>query len=273
MVEFFNRAKWAYDNEYDLPDAPPDVYPVVTNSPDATNMLTWNSASSAVHPDYGVADVAGYRVYRSEWNPDGPWTQVGEVTGATTTFTDDSSVAGFNYWYSVRSFASGHEEWTGRVGTMATLPAKVQAQVKAGLEGGQWGRAQRKPKFFSPKQPAVGETESLSREVIVVPNPFRVGDANLQYPGKDQIRFVNVPSLCWIYIFNSAGDMVAQIKHDDRTDAPDDPTVWLGEAQWDQLTMSLGTGMIPSGVYFYVVESLASGSEGKTKSGKFMVIR
>jgi hypothetical protein len=273
MAEFFTRAKWAYDNEYDLPDAPPDVYAVVTNSPDATNRLNWSSASNAVNPDYGVADVAGYRIYRSEWNPDGPWSQVGEVSSATTTFTDTASVAGFNYWYSVRSYASGHADWAGRVGTMATLPAKVQAQVQAGLEGGQWARAQRKPKFFSPKQPAVSQTENLAREVFVVPNPFRVGDANLQYPGKTQIRFVNVPSLCWIYVFNSAGDMVAQIKHDDRTDNPNNPEVWLGEAQWDQLAMSLGTGAIPSGIYFYVVESLVPGQEGKMKNGKFMVIR
>lgn len=273
MVEFFNRAKWAYDNEYDLPDAPPDVYVNVTNSPNATNLLTWNSAASAVHPDYGVADVAGYRIYRSVWNPDGPWTQAGQVTSGTTTFSDDESATGFNYWYSVRAFASGHETWTGRVGTMGTLPSKVQAQVKEGLEAGQWGQAQRKAPFFSPKQPAVSETENLDREVFVVPNPFRVGDVNLQYPGKDQIRFVNVPSVCWIYVFNSAGDMVAQVKHDDRTDAPNNPDAWLGEAQWDQLAMSLGTGPIPSGIYYFVVESLVPGQEDKKRSGKFMVIR
>ena len=276
MVEFFNRAKWAYDNEYDVPDSPPDVYVDVSNSPDAQNLLTWNSADGAMNPDYIGAeaqDVAGYRIYRSEWNPDGPWTRIGEVPAGTHTYTDVESVAGFNYWYSVRPFANGHEDWVGRVGTMATLPALVQAQVKAGLEGGQWARSQRKPPFFSPKQPAVGETEALGREVFVVPNPFRVGDANLQYPGKPQIRFVNVPSKAWIYVFNSAGDMVGKILHDDRTDAPDDPNVWLGEAQWDQLAMSLGTGSISAGVYFFVVESLVSESMGKKRIGKFMVIR
>jgi hypothetical protein len=156
---------------------------------------------------------------------------------------------------------------------MATLPELVQAQVRAGLEGGQWARSQRKPPFYSPKQPAVGETEQLGREVFVVPNPFRVGDANLQYPGKPQIRFVNVPSKCWIYVFNSAGDMVGKILHDDRTDAPNDSNLWLGEAQWDQLAMSLGTGSISAGVYFFVVESLVSESQGKKRIGKFMVIR
>ena len=84
---------------------------------------------------------------------------------------------------------------------------------------------------------------------------------------------MNVPSKAWIYVFNSAGDMVGKILHDDRTDAPDDPNVWLGEAQWDQLAMSLGTGSISAGVYFFVVESLVSESMGKKRIGKFMVIR
>ena len=62
MVEFFKRAKWAYDNEYDVPDSPPDVYVAVSNSPDAQNLLTWNSADGAMNPDYMGAeaqDVAG----------------------------------------------------------------------------------------------------------------------------------------------------------------------------------------------------------------------
>lgn len=273
LVEFFKRAKWAYDNEYDLPDAPPDVYIQTRNSPQATLEVFWNSADNAVNPDYGEQDVAGYRIYRAEWNPDGPWTKIGEVPRGTHQFTDDMSVAGFNYWYSVRTFANGHDDWVGRVGTLATLPEQVQARVKAGLEAGQWAQSQRMPPFRSPKQPAVAETEQLGREPFVVPNPFRNQDANLQYPGKVQIRFVNVPSKSRIRVYNTRGDLVGDIIHDDRTANPDSPDTWLGEAEWDQLNRSLGTGFLPSGVYFFVVESLVSESQGQMKSGKFMVIR
>ena len=92
MVEFFKRAKWAYQNEYDVPDSPPDVYVAVSNSPEAKNLLTWNSADGTMNPDYIGAeaqDVAGYRVYRSEWNPDGPWDRIGEVSAGTHTYTDE----------------------------------------------------------------------------------------------------------------------------------------------------------------------------------------
>ena len=66
---------------------------------------------------------------------------------------------------------------------------------------------------------------------------------------------------------------MGKILHDDRTDNPTKPQVWLGEAEWDQVAMSMGTGSIPAGVYFFVVESLVPESMGQKKRGKFMVIR
>jgi len=284
MVRFAERANWAYQNDYDLPDPPPDVYARVLNSDNATNLITWaDGADNALDPDYAgaeAADVAGYRVYRSEWTPDGPWTLIAETrkdalakdfsrdarTGIYT-YEDVSSVSGFNYWYSVRAFDRGHASWSGRAGTMATLPADIAARVKAGLEGGYAADEQKAPIPRSPSQPAIAATDRLERQVYVVPNPFW-DDGSHKYPGKNDLRFVNVPTRSEIYVFSSSGDLMAHFLHDDT----DKTSGRLGEVSWGQMATSM-TGEISSGVYFYVVKSLMPESMGKIQRGKFFVIK
>ena len=149
---------------------------------------------------------------------------------------------------------------------MATLPAKVAAHTKAGLESGYGSDEQKAPMPASPSQPAIDETDQLKRPVYVVPNPFRE-DGTHQYPGKMEIRFVNVPTYCEIYIFSTSGDLMAHFSHDDR----DKASGKLGEVTWGQMSASMA-GEISSGVYFYVVKSLMD-SKGKIQRGKFFVIR
>ena len=291
MVEFAKRAKFAYKNEYDLPDAPPDVYARVENSSSATNLLTWaDDADEALNPDYAGAeakDIAGYRVYRTDYTPDGPWKLVGELkglkksegdfkydaAGKTYTFVDSKSIAGFNYFYSVRTFANGHAAWTNGLSSINDLPATAKDALTKGLEGGLAGEEQRVATPASPKQPAIPETDQFKREVYVVPNPFRAynpsGDQSHGYPGKAEIRFVNVPVKAEILIYSVSGDLMAHITHDDTNQTG---AARLGEAQWPQLTLTM-SGQIPRGLYFFVVKSLTPGSEGKIKRGKFVVVR
>ncbi len=284
MVEFAERAIWAYQNEYDVPDAPPDVYARIVDSSNATNLILWgDGADNATDPDYTggeAADVAGYRIYQATWTPDGPWTLVAQTpkdalaanfshdgAAGTYTYEDVKSVAGFNYWYSVRSYDTGHADWQGSVGSMATLPGKVAAHVQAGLESGLSAAEQKAPIPASPSQPAISETDNLSREVYVVPNPFW-DDGVHMYPGKVELRFVNVPTHCEIFVFSSSGDMVAHFEHDDT----DKTSGQLGEVKWAQMATSM-TGEVSSGVYFFVVKSLMESSMGKIQTGKFFVIK
>ncbi len=291
LAEFAKRAQFAYKNEYDLPDAPPDVYPRIENSATATNLLTWaDDADGATNPDYAGAeakDVAGYRVYRTDYTPDGPWTLVGELKGLrqsggdftynatdkTYSFVDKNSIAGFNYFYSVRTFANGHAAWTNGISTINDLPATAKTALTTGLESGLAGEEQRVGTPASPKQPAVAETDAMSREVYVVPNPYRAyalgADLLHGYPGRQEIRFVNVPVKCEIFVYSVSGDLMAHVIHDDSNQTG---AARLGEAQWPQLTLTQ-SGQIPRGLYFFTVKSLTPGSEGKTQRGKFVVIR
>ena len=71
LVKHARKAKEIYDLEFDIPLPPPDVTLTVSNTPEATAKLSWGSLDDLEDPDYAgtpeARDVAGYRVYRSDF--------------------------------------------------------------------------------------------------------------------------------------------------------------------------------------------------------------
>jgi hypothetical protein len=81
-------------------------------------------------------------------------------------------------------------------------------------------------------------------------------------PGsKDVISFVNIPSPCTIRIYTIRGDLVKSIEHYEN----------IGIAQWDQVT-EYGQ-FAESGFYIYHITSHAPETKGRTKIGKFAIVR
>jgi hypothetical protein len=113
-----------------------------------------------------------------------------------------------------------------------------------------------------PFVPANAAADQMQRDVIVVPNPHKVDGAH-NYPSAGLIRFTNVPQRCTIRIYTVAGEIAAVIEHNDPSS---------GEAGWDQIPRSRG-GNVPSGVYYWIVESQMPGSQGQTQSGTLMIIK
>ena len=74
------------------PDAPAGLAASALTAGQVT--LTWNAV---------VPQPSAYRVYRAT-SPGGPYTQVGSVGGAVTTYDDLTVTAGTTYYYVVRSF-------------------------------------------------------------------------------------------------------------------------------------------------------------------------
>jgi hypothetical protein len=74
---------------------------------------------------------------------------------------------------------------------------------------------------------------------------------------------VNIPRKARISIFSTFGDLIKVLEHDDPA---------RGEVEWDQITLNR-SGRISTGIYYYVVESLMPGEEGKKQTGTFVVIR
>ena len=201
----------------------------------------------------------GYRVYRSDFKVD-DWKLVAEVPlkdsqyykGGGYEYEDRKSVAGFEYYYRVAAYDSGHDDWNG---TGMAIPS---------LEGGNSSPEQWANGVLTniPFVPANASADQLQRQVIVVPNPHKADGAH-NYPTAGLMRFTNVPQKCTIRIYTVAGELAAVIRHNDPS---------RGEASWNQIPHSRGGGM-PAGVYYWVLESQMSGSSGQTQSGTLMIIK
>ena len=297
LLQHLERAQFAYDNGYKLPKPPPDVAIKVASDENGNLAISWSDAvDSAIDPDYTGADaqdVKGYRVYRAEFRHIGPWTQIADIPAggpypANTeydanatwvsagresasepgiyTYHDVESVPGFEYYYSVRSYDTGHSTWTNGISTLSDLDSGQQQRIQTGLESGGAAPEQRVNLSDSPIVIATDQKDALLEPVRVVPNPYIPDDVH-RYAGSERIRFVNIPRKCKISIYSISGDLVGVIDHPRRpTDAP------AGEQSWTQATYNFST-QVSSGHYFYIVESLVPGQEGKIAKGIFAVIR
>lgn len=257
LLKHHKAASDAYRWGYDLPDPPPDVNVETTASVSGFNMMKWTAdGDNASDPDYSDGtqnDIVGYRVYRSDFKVD-DWKLIAEIpkSGSSYEYEDVNSVAGFEYFYRVAAYDSGHDDWNG---TGTAIPS---------LEGGnsspeQWANGALTNVPFVPSNP---QADQMQRRVMVVPNPHKVDGAH-NYPTAGLMRFLNVPHQARILIYTVAGELVALINHNDPA---------KGEASWNQIPLVRG-GTVPSGVYYWVVESLTPASLGQTQTGTLMIIK
>jgi hypothetical protein len=107
----------------------------------------------------------------------------------------------------------------------------------------------------APIEPTAGPTTNLER-VAVVPNPYRASES-WERPGLSEVHFINLPPRARIKVFTIAGDLVAEIEHDDPL---------RDFHRWD-LRNQNGRD-ISSGIYLYRVES-----ESLSFQDRFVVIR
>ena len=179
LADHVKAAQFTYDNAYDIPDYPPDVNFAVASNANALNEVAWtNAVESAVNPDDGVADIAGYRVFRSTWHEHGPWELMADVKagvdGATWVYSgteyrweDLAAIPGFRYFYNVRAYASPKSAWTNGTATIDDLPDEVQDHLSVGLEGGYSAPEQRTNLSSSPYMPQNDDADAIDRKSVV----------------------------------------------------------------------------------------------------------
>ncbi|MBN1350320.1 hypothetical protein JXJ21_12975 [candidate division KSB1 bacterium] len=152
------------------------------------------------------------------------------------TFTDKTTMVGaFKYFYSVRSFDTGHSDWNGTGVPVPSLESGLSAPEQKMLLGVE--------AYFRLTQ----EVDQMERKIRVVPNPYSQ-DGVHEYPMTNVIKFFNIPRKCLISIYSVSGELVAQVNHN----APQP----IGE--WDQQSIKFAGNVAP-GIYFWVVESLVDG--------------
>ncbi len=203
--------------------------------------LIWsNIAEVTPDPISAVIDFAGYRIYRSAWNP-GNWELLDSFTVAQGNiqrkYTDENPIPGIPYYYSVTTFDTDGLE-SGRSNYMKDEKgAEVKLYVSSPLG-------------------------SSLDSVQVVPNPY-YGSASWEAQYEDRIKFMNLPQNCRIKIFTLSGDLVKEMTH----------TGSSGDEAWDLLTEA--EIKASSGLYVYKIEQ--SNAEGSkvidSKIGKLLIMR
>jgi hypothetical protein len=96
--------------------------------------------------------------------------------------------------------------------------------------------------LVGPVEATGGPTPNLER-VVVVPNPFRAA-APWDAPGLHELHFINLPSDARIRIFTVAGDLVAELRHNDKV------------RDFERWNLKNQDGQdVASGIYMYRVEA------------------
>lgn len=248
-----DQSQFTFDNNFNHPDPPaaPEFTVDYNRGGDfVANILNWGmEAESIPDPDDGQLDLVGYIVYRSEYLSIGPWIAIDTVFAGDINYLDgfeytyiDSAVSiGQGYYYALTSFDNGRASWTG-VQTITNVPP---------LETSIFANRKQTP-FIA----TIAPKDNLD-EVLVVPNPFIIGEGQSQPNAGDQIQFVNLPNPCTIRIYTVRGDIVKTIEVADGAGAI---------VQWDQVT-DYGQ-FVESGIYIFHIDY-----KGGSKLGKFAIVR
>ncbi|GJM43310.1 MAG: hypothetical protein DHS20C21_01520 [Gemmatimonadota bacterium] len=270
------RINWATSS----PPPPPNIR---VRAGDKHVKVEWDDFPEGVaDPLTQVKDFAGYQIWKAEgWRRDSiipsddMWrliadfdsTELADVdTGHSGVgryrFVDNRVKNGFWYWYAVSAYDKGVFSMRVVMDSTTSEPDTIYTRVG-------------EPKFGKFTQnmtrvmPQTTSTQTLA-DVYVVPNPYRVSAAwdlaetNVEPTGR-RLKFFNLPSQATIRIFSLAGDLVAELNHDDTRLEPGNDR---GQTSWNLISRNNQDTV--SGVYLYHVESALDGSN---KVGKFVIIR
>ncbi len=243
------------DGAWDIEATPPPAEEFFVNSGGANITLEW-SVNAESFPGFD-----GYEIYRSRNTIANEFTkyvkildcsasdidQKTQLNGGTRIFYDipDSTISnsdlsitrGFDYYYYLRSKATG----TGG----ETLYSGIFYNMCGTIEGARLLRP-----------PVMDNLDSI----VVVPNPYVITNRTNQFGEEnlyDQIAFYNLPPICTIKVYTERGDMIWKKEH----------TNTAGDDSWDQVTSSMMT--VVSGVYIVLFET----PEGKSTYRKIIIIR
>lgn len=246
LISTFSRAKAAYDNGWNIPQAPLPPSDFNVKSSGGRIELSWG-----VYPE-NTKKITGFEIYRSITNDQnsysaGKWATkydlVATVGPDARSYQDTSGSLNFAYYYYIVSVGDPSEN-TGA------------GKTPAG--------ALRSSRFYTQTyEPAYKQKPGAPdlNNIRVVPNPYIINGAKGYnvYPGEpNKITFSNLTGDCTIKIYTELGELIKTIEHSNGS----------SEEYWYSTTSS--NQFIVSGIYIAVVTDKNTGSQ---KIAKFVVIR
>lgn len=282
-------------DRYILP-APPKIPRTRYEAKEGKIEVYWSDNSeSSIDPISQEKDFEGYRVYKSRFGydltsdldaqdalePVAEFDKKGNSKFYNTgfnpiqleepkTFPDDTIA--YNYRYTIDNIQSGWQH-------VVTVTAFDKGDEENNLESLESSKVANAKHIF-PGTPANEDLEE--NEPFVYPNPYY---ASAQWRGQSsfeedrKIIFANLPKRCQVKIYNPAGDLIDEFRHDPGYEgrdikwystfsSPEETEFSGGEHAWDLLSAS--NQIIARGIYLFSVEDLDS---GERYEGKFVIIK
>jgi hypothetical protein len=227
---------WENDLVCPRPYPSPDLY--VTSGPYSVT-LEWDDMTQK-YPDHEGGKVIAYRIYRKKGHADDEYpTEAGKnlfwemIKEIPTELLIKSDKGLFVY---IDAGLSIGEDYHYAVTTVSDKQCGINGTGPL-LESSKWSNRSILP--ARPIIPGKGHLDSIA----VVPNPFYIYGQQMNFASdNNRLMFVNLPPYCTLRIYNTTGDLIHTIYHDDGS----------SNDFWDQITQS--NKFIASGVYILVVD-------------------
>lgn len=246
------RAKWNFENGYQIPQAPPppETFDIRGSGLEDGVFLNWKNPQAESLPNF-----EGYRILRRLTNQDSVFYEIIYSSGpedkaSEHEFLDTSVISGAPYYYYLQTKAKiGENDLTADPTTRGKIMYSSRLLI---------------PNLNSVRPPK-HSSEDMS-QIRIVPNPYNINDPLVtQLYGQEGINgrvinFYNLPPVVTIKIFTENGDLVKTIEHNEPVDEN-------GLKYWDMITDN--QQIISSGIYIAVFQK----PTGETSFQKFIVVR
>jgi hypothetical protein len=252
MMLTARRAKWNFENNYQIPQAPPppESFDIRGSGLEDGVFLNWKNPQAESMPNF-----EGYRILRRLTNQDSVFYEVIYSTGpedkaSEHEFLDRGVVSGAPYYYYLQTKARIDEN---DLNADPTTRGKIIYSSRLLV-----------PNLNSVRPPK-HSSEDMS-QIRIVPNPYNINDPLVtELYGQEGINgrvinFYNLPPVVSIKIFTENGDLVKTIEHNEPVDEN-------GLKYWDMITDN--QQIISSGIYIAVFQK----PDGETSFQKFIVVR
>ncbi|MBN2011242.1 hypothetical protein JW960_18000 [candidate division KSB1 bacterium] len=254
VMKSVSRAKWNFEHDYKIPQAPPPPSEVNITGLGTGVEIRWKDADAEALPNF-----AGYRIMQRISNTDTVFYE--------QTFATGPDLAGLDRDDQTGELLYVHKNVL--IGAQYYFYIQAMAQIDSNdpnADPGTRGKMLYSSRLSQPNidwiKPPSFSQDDLSK-IRVVPNPYNINDELLVrafgFTDRRSIQFMNLPQTVTIKIFTETGDLVQTIEHDS--------PVSDGSADWDMLTRN--QHVISSGVYIVVFEK----PSGEMSFQKFLVVR
>ncbi|PIP76281.1 MAG: hypothetical protein COW85_15070 [Ignavibacteria bacterium CG22_combo_CG10-13_8_21_14_all_37_15] len=240
------RAKWNFQNNYLIPQAPPPPDYLQISGYGEGVEIKWSDAAAEAMPNF-----EGYRIMRKVSNADSIFYQEIYSSGSDDKavehlYMDKSILVGAQYYYYLQAKAKiAADDLTADPFSRGKMMYSNRVYIP-------------NVSFINP--PRFSQND-MSR-IRIAPNPYNINDPLLRtygYTDGRGINFFNLPPEVTVKIFSENGDLVQSIEHH--------PVEKSGSFTWDMITSS--QQVISSGIYIAVFQK----PSGEISYQKFIVVR